>query len=84
VLAFARTDAVDPLVVTIVAKRAAEAGGWANTAVLLPEGEWRDVLTDDASVVAGGAEVPLGGWLDRVGVAVLERTETRAAAHWSR
>ena len=75
VLAFARTDAVDPLVVTIVAKRAAEAGGWANTAVLLPEGEWRDVLTDDASVVAGGAEVPLGGWLDRAGVAVLERTD---------
>ena len=72
VLAFARADVDGARAVTIVSTRVIEA--WDDTAVVLPEGPWRNVLDDDAPVVAGGAPVPLAPWLDRFPVAVLDRT----------
>jgi (1->4)-alpha-D-glucan 1-alpha-D-glucosylmutase len=71
VLAFARADAAGARAVTIVSTRVVEA--WGDTAVVLPEGTWRNVLDDDAPVVAGGAPVLLAPWLDRFPVAVLDR-----------
>jgi (1->4)-alpha-D-glucan 1-alpha-D-glucosylmutase len=74
VLAFARAAPDEtPLVVTVVAMRAVES--WADTAVVLPAGTWRDVLTDDAQVVVGGAGVAVSWWLDTFPVAVLDRTD---------
>ena len=72
VLAFARADVAGARAVTIVSTRVIEA--WDDTAVVLPEGAWRNVLDDDAPVVDGGAPVPLAQWLDRFPVAVLDRT----------
>lgn len=74
-LAFARGNAEEPLVVTLTACRTADAGDWAATSVALPEGTWRDILSDDAEVVGGGTDVPVGRWLDHFAVAVLERTD---------
>jgi (1->4)-alpha-D-glucan 1-alpha-D-glucosylmutase len=74
VLAFARTaPAAGPVVATVVAMRSVES--WGDTAVQLPAGTWSDVLTDDASVVTGGAAVPVSRWLDAFPVAVLSRTD---------
>ncbi len=71
VIAFARSDSDGPAVVTIVATR--EVTGWADTALQLPAGAWRNVLDDDAEVVVGGASVPVRRWLKRFPVAVVER-----------
>jgi maltooligosyltrehalose synthase len=57
--------------VTIVATR--EVTGWADTALELPDGAWRNVLDDDADVVVGGTSVPVRRWLKRFPVAVVER-----------
>ncbi len=77
VLAFARSapngDEQTPLVVSLVAMRAVDS--WEGTVVTLPEGTWRDVLADDAQVLAGGAQVPVTWWLDAFPVAVLDRTD---------
>jgi (1->4)-alpha-D-glucan 1-alpha-D-glucosylmutase len=74
VLAFVRTaPAVGPVVATVVAMRSVES--WGDTAVQMPAGTWSDVLTDDASVVTGGAAVPVSRWLDAFPVAVLDRTD---------
>ena len=70
VLAFARADGHGPQAVTIVAMH--EAADWADTAVVLPEGSWRNVLDDDAEAVAGAAPVRVARWLDRFPVALLE------------
>ncbi len=72
VIAFARADSDGPAVVTIVATREVT-GGWADTALVLPEGSWRNVLDDDAGVVSGGTSVPVRRWLNRFPVAVVER-----------
>ncbi|MGB9348169.1 MAG: malto-oligosyltrehalose synthase [Ilumatobacteraceae bacterium] len=71
VIAFARADSDGPAVVTIVATR--EVTGWADTALELPDGAWRNVLDDDADVVVGGTSVPVRRWLKRFPVAVVER-----------
>jgi (1->4)-alpha-D-glucan 1-alpha-D-glucosylmutase len=71
VIAFARADSDGPAVVTVVAIR--EVSGWADTAVELPDGSWRNVLDDDAAVVDGGISVPVRRWLHRFPVAIFER-----------
>ena len=71
VLAFARSDADGPRIVTLVATR--DVTDWADTTIGLPEGAWCNVLEDDAQVVAGGAPTRVTRWLDRFPVAVLER-----------
>jgi (1->4)-alpha-D-glucan 1-alpha-D-glucosylmutase len=77
VLAFARSAPVgserQPLVAVVVAMRPVDS--WGDTAVVLPSGTWRDVLVDDAQVLAGGAAVPVTWWLDAFPVAVLDRTD---------
>jgi (1->4)-alpha-D-glucan 1-alpha-D-glucosylmutase len=77
VLAFARSapDGSEqrPLVAVVVAMR--PVASWDDTAVVLPAGTWRDVLADDAQVLAGGAGVPVSWWLDGFPVAVLDRTD---------
>ncbi len=81
VLAFARTAPTgsdepgdrQPVVVTVVATRSVEA--WGDTAVGLPAGTWRNVLADDAQVLAGDAPVPVTWWLDNFAAAVLDRTD---------
>jgi (1->4)-alpha-D-glucan 1-alpha-D-glucosylmutase len=70
VLAFARGDSTGARVVTIVALQSVT--DWSDTAVVLPDGWWRAVLDDDAGVVEGGAAVPVGTWLDRFPVALLD------------
>ncbi|MDX3231385.1 malto-oligosyltrehalose synthase [Streptomyces sp. ME19-01-6] len=56
--------------VTRLSRRLAEAGGWRGTALALPPGRWRDLLTGRAA--AGAA--PLSGLFDRFPVALLVRT----------
>lgn len=77
VLAFARSapDRSEqlPVVVTVVATR--RVASWEDTAVVLPAGTWRDVLADDAQVLAGGAPVAIEWWLDAFPAAVLDRTD---------
>jgi (1->4)-alpha-D-glucan 1-alpha-D-glucosylmutase len=77
VLAFARSapdgSEQQPLVAVVVAMRTVDS--WDDTAVVLPPGTWRDVLVDDAQVLAGGAAVPVTWWLDAFPVAVLDRTD---------
>jgi (1->4)-alpha-D-glucan 1-alpha-D-glucosylmutase len=77
VLAFARSapDGPEqrPLVAVVVAMRPVDS--WDDTAVVLPAGTWRDVLVDDAQVLAGGGAVPVTWWLDGFPVAVLDRTD---------
>jgi len=77
VLAFARTApgvsdevAEQPLVVTVVAMRSVRS--WGDTAVELPAGSWRNVLSDDASALIGATAVPVAKWLDAFPVAVLD------------
>ena len=48
-----------------------EVDDWADTAVALPDGSWRNVLDDDAQVDAGGTSVRVASWLDRFPVAIL-------------
>ncbi len=71
VISFARADSNGPAVVTIVPTR--DVDGWADTSVELPDGAWRNVLDDAAEVVVGGVSLPVGRWLDRFPVAVVER-----------
>ena len=73
VLAFARADVHGPLAVTIVAMH--DAADWGDTAVVLPDGSWRNVLDDDAEIIAGGQAVPVTRWLDRFPVALLEAAQ---------
>jgi (1->4)-alpha-D-glucan 1-alpha-D-glucosylmutase len=77
VLAFARSapDGPEqrPLAAVVVAMRPVDS--WGDTSVALPSGTWRDVLADDAQVLAGGAGVPVTWWLDAFPAAVLERTD---------
>jgi (1->4)-alpha-D-glucan 1-alpha-D-glucosylmutase len=71
VLAFARTGVNGAQIVAVVAIRTI--GDWADTAVVLPDGSWRNVLDDAGSVVAGGSATRVTQWLERFPVAVLER-----------
>jgi (1->4)-alpha-D-glucan 1-alpha-D-glucosylmutase len=71
VLAFARADDRGPQAVTVVTMH--EVADWADTAVSLPSGPWRNVLEDDGRTIAGGAPVRVT-WLDRFPVALLEKT----------
>jgi (1->4)-alpha-D-glucan 1-alpha-D-glucosylmutase len=48
------------------------ATGWGDTALVLPTGAWRDVLTGER-VVADAAGVPVGDLLSRLPVALLVR-----------
>ncbi len=59
-------------VVTVVATRSVD--DWADTAISLPPGSWRNVLDDDTPVADGDAAVPVSYWLDRFPVAVLDAT----------
>ena len=70
VIAFARADGDGAGVVTVVATRTVD--HWADTSVVLPSGSWRNVLHDDAHVVAGGTPVRVSWWLDQFPVAVLD------------
>ncbi|WP_367123766.1 malto-oligosyltrehalose synthase [Streptomyces phytohabitans] len=69
-VAFVRTGAVVP-VVTRLARRLQEAGGWRDTVLPLPEGRWRDLLAD--RVVGGGGPVAVAKLLDGGPVALLVR-----------
>ena len=56
-LAFARGDADGARVVTVATRAAgllAEAGGFGDASLTLPEGTWHDVLSDDEAVHDGG------------------------------
>ena len=48
---------------------------WGDTAVELPSGTWRNVLADDARVLAGDADVTVGAWLESFPAAVLDRAD---------
>jgi (1->4)-alpha-D-glucan 1-alpha-D-glucosylmutase len=64
----------EPTVVAVATRRPADLarlGGWADHVVGLPEGSWRDVLTDRETV---GGSVPLAAILDRMPVALLRRS----------
>jgi (1->4)-alpha-D-glucan 1-alpha-D-glucosylmutase len=50
----------------------AGAGGWGDTALELPNGAWRDLLTGDRAV-SDAAGLPVGPLLDRLPVALLVR-----------
>lgn len=72
-LAFARTDADGPRLVTVVTRLALaldRLGGWGDHTVVLPDGVWHDRLT--GRDVDGGA-VRLAELLDRFPVALLVR-----------
>jgi (1->4)-alpha-D-glucan 1-alpha-D-glucosylmutase len=71
VLAFSRSDASGPRIITIVATRAV--AEWSDTSVDVPDGTWCNVLDDDAPAVVGGVSTPVAQWLDRFPVVVLER-----------
>lgn len=70
VLAFARADGHGPQAVTIVTMH--EVADWADTAVVLPGGSWRNVLDDDAEIAVAAAPVRVARWLGRFPVALLE------------
>ncbi len=72
VLAFTRSDASGPRIVTIVATR--DVTDWSDTSVVLPPGTWRAVLDDHTPIVDGGGPTLVSRWLDRFPVVVLERT----------
>ncbi|HEY5032563.1 MAG TPA: malto-oligosyltrehalose synthase, partial [Actinomycetes bacterium] len=42
------------VVATRLALRLAAGGGWRDTAIALPDGRWRDLLTDEVRTVSGG------------------------------
>jgi (1->4)-alpha-D-glucan 1-alpha-D-glucosylmutase len=74
-LAFARGDAEGARVVTVATRaagRLAAAGGFADTTVSLPEGRWRDVLSDGDAVLSG-PQVLLADLLAHRPVALLVR-----------
>ena len=54
--------------VTRLPRRLADAGGWADHTVTLPDGTWRDELTGR---VLGGGEVACAEVLERFPVALL-------------
>ncbi len=71
--AFARCAAGRPEVLTLATRLAIgldRLGGWAGHTVALPDGEWRDVLSD--RVVTGGVQ-PIAPLLDKLPVALLVR-----------
>lgn len=73
VVSYARTVDGEPEVVVLATRLAASVdrlGGWGVHTVALPEGRWRDLLTDQ--MVDGGVR-PLTGLLDRLPVALLVR-----------
>ncbi|WP_461024893.1 hypothetical protein [Trueperella pyogenes] len=67
-LAFARTLADEPVLVTLALRHVPEFAG--DFTVVLPAGQWRNVLT--GATIAGGTQ-PLGDVLGRFPVAVLEK-----------
>jgi len=74
-LAFARTVGGEPAVVMVATRLAAaleRLGGWGEHTVAVPEGRWRDVLTDRP--VDGGLR-RVADLLDRLPVALLVREE---------
>ncbi|MFJ8691514.1 malto-oligosyltrehalose synthase [Streptomyces roseolilacinus] len=72
-VAFLRSDRV-VTAVTRLSLRLAEAGGWGDTALTLPEGRWLDVL-DGTRVLDGGRAVAVAELLGERPVALLGRTE---------
>ena len=68
-MAFARSGRAIT-VVTRLSSALDRSGGWGDATVTLPAGDWRDVLTGETH--RGGA-VSLGGLLNRLPVALLER-----------
>ena len=77
-LAFARGDGDGPRVVTVVTRAAGlleAAGGFGDTTVAVPAGEWSDVLTGRV-VTTDGSGVRLAGLLDERPVALLVRGGT--------
>jgi (1->4)-alpha-D-glucan 1-alpha-D-glucosylmutase len=73
--AFARCAAGRPEVLTLATRLAIgldRLGGWAGHTVALPDGEWRDVLSD--RLVTGGVQ-PIAPLLDKLPVALLVRQE---------
>jgi (1->4)-alpha-D-glucan 1-alpha-D-glucosylmutase len=79
-VAFARTADGEPLVATVVTRLALaleRLGGWGEHTVVLPEGEWRDVLSGRA--VAGGP-VRLAELLRSLPVCLLVRQDVPAAS----
>ena len=74
-LGFARGDDTGALVVTIVVMRSFGVESWADTAVALPVGSWRNVLDDAAGVVSAGDSTPLGDWLVRFPAVILRRDD---------
>ena len=78
-LAFARGDGDGPKVVTVVTRAAGlleAAGGFGDTTVELPPGEWSEVLTG-RRVTTDGSGVRLAGLLDDAPVALLVRRDAR-------
>ena len=76
-VAFARTVAAQPQVVTVVTRRHHQlraVGGWGTHSLVLPAGQWRDVITGREH---GAGEVPMADLLRSGPVAVLEQLEQR-------
>jgi (1->4)-alpha-D-glucan 1-alpha-D-glucosylmutase len=72
VFAVARGDSSGDYVVAVVTRLAGSLDGWGDEAVAVPPGRWTDRLTGQA--VDSDGDVPLGGILDRLPVALLVRT----------
>jgi (1->4)-alpha-D-glucan 1-alpha-D-glucosylmutase len=72
VFAVARGDSSGDYVVAVVTRLAGSLDGWGDEAVAVPPGRWTDRLTGRA--VDSDGDVPLGGILDRLPVALLVRT----------
>lgn len=78
--AYARTLDGEPDVVVVVSRfvrRMEQLGGWQNSAVILPEGSWRDICSDE--VVPGGSHA-LKEVLSDNAVAVFQREFEQATA----
>ena len=76
-VAFARTVAEVPQVVTVVTRRHHQlraVGGWGGHSLVLPAGTWRDVITGNEHP---SGEVPVAELLGTGPVAVLEHLESR-------
>ncbi|UFU04782.1 malto-oligosyltrehalose synthase [Ruania halotolerans] len=74
-VAFARTDHDRAVAITVVTRLSVvlrTIGGWGEHTVVLPEGQWRDVVTGQA---VDGGSVPLVSLLSESPVAVLERAD---------
>ncbi|HYN30600.1 MAG TPA: malto-oligosyltrehalose synthase [Dermatophilaceae bacterium] len=75
-VALARGDGSGPAVLAVATRAAttlAEAGGWGETALGVPAGRWRDLLTG-AEVASGPGGCRLGDLLAALPVALLVRT----------